>query len=167
MRHPLNEVKWVDPRTLRSNTYNPNRVFTPEMELLKISIMEDGWTQPIVIRPDGEIVDGFHRWTLGSNDPQIMEASDGLVPVVVLEDADKAHQMMSTVRHNRARGNHGVLKMADIVTGLRELGVSDEDIQRRLGMEFEEVERLGDHRSSPELSGMDSFGRGWVPTPER
>ena len=30
------------------NTYNPNSVAPPEMKLLYLSILEDGYTQPIV-----------------------------------------------------------------------------------------------------------------------
>src|SRR5262245_27363791 len=137
---PLNVVEWVDPKTLRANHYNPNKVAPPEMDLLKISILEDGWTQPIVARPDGEIVDGFHRYTLGSTDPDVPALTGGLVPVVRLRDADMAHQMMSTIRHNRARGTHRVIRMAEIVTALKDQGLSEDEIMHRLQMEDEEVE---------------------------
>lgn len=81
--------------------------------------------------------------------------------------ADKktlADRMISTVRHNRARGQHGILRMGDIVRALRDEGLTSEEIERRLGMESEERERLAELRGSPELAGKDSFGRGWVPT---
>lgn len=165
-KQPLSDVQWVDPNTLKANAYNPNTVFGPEMELLRISIIEDGWTQPIVARADGEIVDGFHRWTLGRTDDEVRALTGGLVPVVRLAPSDVASQMMSTVRHNRARGKHGVLAMGRIVAGLRGEGVDDKEIQRRLQMEAEELDRLGETKSSPELIGKDSFGRGWVPARE-
>ena len=47
---PVGKVKWVDRNELNANDYNPNFVAPPELELLKTSIMEDGWTQPIVIQ---------------------------------------------------------------------------------------------------------------------
>ncbi len=164
--HPLDSVTWVDPSTLRSNSYNPNHVFTPEMRLLKISIIEDGWTQPIVARKSGEIVDGFHRWTLGSKDKDIRAISDNKVPVVFIADGDEGKQMMATIRHNRARGQHGILKMADIVRKLKSLGYDDNEITTKLQMEPEELNRLCSMESSPELKGKDSFGRGWVPKAE-
>ena len=163
--HPLQELHWVDPQALHANDYNPNRVFPPEMELLKTSIVETGWTQPIVAKPDGEIVDGFHRWTLGLYDVDVRAISSGLVPVVFV-DLDPAHQVLATVRHNRARGQHGVLKMATIVQDLLAAGMEPEAIQVRLGMDIEEVTRLADVRASPEVHGKDSFGQGWVPDPE-
>jgi len=165
-QHPLDRLQWVDPSTLHSNDYNPNRVFSTELDLLRTSILESGWTQPVVVTSGGEIVDGFHRWTLASTDERIKEVSGGLVPVVVVDEHDRSTQIMATVRHNRARGQHGILKMSSIVVELRSSGVSDDEISRRLGMEEEEIDRLADARSSPEAAGRDSFGRGWVPDPK-
>jgi len=158
--HPLDSLKWVDPTTLHANGWNPNRVFGPEFELLKLSILEDGWTQPVVARPDGTIIDGFHRWTLSLKDEDVRRVSGGLVPVVFTRSTDAAAQMMSTVRHNRARGQHGILAMGEIVRTIRAEGVSDEEICRRLGMEIEELDRLGETRSMAERHGQDSFGKG-------
>jgi ParB-like chromosome segregation protein Spo0J len=162
-RHPLQDLKWVAPSVLHANGYNPNHVFGPEMDLLRLSILEDGWTQPIVARAGGEIVDGFHRWTLAQRHPELQV--NGNVPVVYLPDEKSLpDQMLSTIRHNRARGQHGILKMGEIVRTLRDAGLTEEEVERRLGMEAEERERLEDLRTSPAAAGKESFGRGWVPT---
>jgi hypothetical protein len=72
--------------------------------------------------------------------------------------------MMSTIRHNRARGNHGVLKMADIVRTLaHEMKIPAEEIMRRLGMEDEEVDRLQDTGGMIERGSAAAFANGWVP----
>lgn len=163
---PLDTLRWVKPETLHANDYNPNRVFPPELALLKVSLLADGWTQPIVVKPDGEIVDGFHRWTLGSNDEDVRALTGGLVPVVTLQLVDGAHQKASTVRHNRARGQHGILHMGEIVRAMRDEGRTDDQICTELGMELEEIERLSDMTPSPDKAGKESFGRGWVPDPE-
>lgn len=164
-KQPISNVEWVDPSTLHANDYNPNHVFPVEMELLKLSILEDGWTQPIVARHDGEIVDGFHRWTLGSTDPEIQALTGGLVPVVRIESKkSRSDQMMATIRHNRARGSHHVLKMADIVRELiDEQGLSFEEVGRRLGMEIEEVDRLYDRGGMTERGSRAELSKGWVP----
>jgi len=164
-QQPIANVEWVDPTTLRANAYNPNHVAKTEMKLLKQSIMEDGWTQPIVARPDGEIVDGFHRWTLGSTDKDIQAMTGGVVPVVRVTP-DPAQQRMSTIRHNRARGAHAVLKMADIVTELIDLGCSPEEIEKRVGMEAEEVKRLMAHGKKTVLRGEGDFSEAWKPAPK-
>lgn len=166
-QHPLASVQWVKPGELHANQYNPNHVFGPEFELLKLSILEDGWTQPVVAKRSGEIVDGFHRWTLAGRDKDIQELTGGLVPVVYLEGDDLGDQMISTVRHNRARGQHGILKMGSIVRALKARGLDEEAISKRLGMEREEVDRLSDTRGSPQAGGRESFGRGWVPDPRK
>lgn len=161
-KQPLNKVEWIKRDQLHANNYNPNHVAPPELELLKISIIEDGWTQPIVARPDGEIVDGFHRWKV-SADPEVSKMTGGFVPVVRLNRVDPSHQMMSTIRHNRARGSHAVLKMADIVRNLLQSGLSEEEIMQRLQMDFEEVDRLADQSGMIHRGSKDDFNKGWVP----
>lgn len=160
---PVSGVKWVDRTTLWSNDYNPNHVATPEMELLRNSLREDGWALPLVVRKDGEIVDGFHRWTL-SDEKEFMAMTDGKVPIVILNPAsDKAHQIESTVRYNRARGKHVMDLMADIVVKLLALGKKKEQICVLLGMEDEEFERLKDRGNMPKRGGKETFDKGWVP----
>ena len=166
-KQPVNQVQWIDRNELNANDYNPNYVAPPELELLKTSIKEDGWTQPIVILQDKTIVDGFHRWTI-SADPELSEMTDGKVPCVIV-DFDKDHRMMSTIRHNRARGTHAVLKMADIVREMKQDNLSDKEIMDRLSMEEEELERLLDS-SGMTIRGtkdVDGFGKSWVPTDEK
>lgn len=161
---PLHDLHWVNRDELRANDYNPNRVMPPELQLLKTSILENGWTQPIVARQDGEIVDGFHRWTIAADD-DISALTAGLVPVVYLSaDLDPATQRMATIRHNRARGAHHVVKMADIVNQLHDSGLQADEITSRLGMEHEEVIRFLDRGSKPKRgSNPDGLNKGWVP----
>lgn len=162
-KQPVSRVQWVPRGKLKANAYNPNHVAPPELDLLRLSITEDGWTQPIVVLPDMTIIDGFHRWTV-SADPAVRALTGGLVPVVVV-DADPVHRMMSTIRHNRARGTHAVLRMAEIVRGMAEAGLPAAEICTRLGMEDEELDRLLD-RSGMTVrgtAGNNGFGRAWVP----
>ena len=112
-----------------------------------------------------EIVDGFHRWTV-SADPRLYAMTDGFVPVVRLQPPATGDQMLSTIRHNRARGEHGVLPMADIVRRLiDEEGLTPEQVMARCGMEKEEVVRLYDRGGMTErgTQGKEGFSRGWVP----
>lgn len=159
---PISNVEWVKRDTLKANDYNPNKMAKTELGLLKVSIMEDGWTQPIVARLDGEIVDGFHRWTV-SADKDVSALTDGLVPVVFIREIDPARQRMATIRHNRARGQHYVMSMADIVAELvDDLEVKPEELQKRLGMEKEEVVRLLDRGAMVKRAGNDDFKPAWV-----
>lgn len=162
---PVSRIQWVPRTELSANDWNPNHAAPPERRLLKTSIVENGWTQPIVARDHGEgrleIVDGYHRW-LTSEDPEVAALTDGLVPVVVLPQCDPVLARLATVRHNRARGTHGVVGMADIVCDLLDEGLSPEDIGRRLEMDPEEVDRLADRRGMPTRANAGAFNNGWT-----
>tara|TARA_R110000772_G_C13310310_1_gene440322 strand:- start:4022 stop:4534 length:513 start_codon:yes stop_codon:yes gene_type:complete len=161
---PLDNVVWRKREELTSNDYNPNKVAKPEMALLKISILEDGWTQPIVINPDMSIVDGFHRWTT-SADAEVSAMTDGLIPTVMLNPTSREQQKMATIRHNRARGTHKVLEMSTIITDLVKQGIAGEEIMHRLGMEKEEVTRLLFRAGIPksDVFKTGEFSKAWTP----
>lgn len=163
-KQPLDKITWLDRDLLKPNNYNPNKVAPPELKLLKISILEDGWTQPIVINADYTIVDGFHRWTV-SGHREINELTDGKVPVVILNDTDENQKKMATIRHNRARGTHGVLEMSKIVTDMVNDGLTGEEIMSRLQMEKEEVIRLLFKAGIPKSQVFENkdFSQAWQP----
>lgn len=161
---PIDRMVWLHRDMLKPNHYNPNAVAPPELELLKISIKEDGWTQPIVTNPDMTIVDGFHRWTV-SGHVDVYRLTAGYVPVVTIVPKDANSQMMATIRHNRARGSHAVLRMADIVEAMVHSGMKVSEICFRLQMEKEEVFRLASRKGIPasDLIGDTDFSESWVP----
>ena len=161
---PVSTVAWLPRDQLVANAWNPNKQAPPEHRLLKTSILENGWTQPIVARlePTGlEIVDGYHRW-LVAVDKDVAALTGGLVPVVQLPACDPVLARMATVRHNRARGTHHVLGMAGIVTDLMDAGLAPEEIGRRLEMDAEEVERLADRGDMLKRHAEAGFGNGWT-----
>jgi len=163
---PISRVVWLDRSQLFANDYNPNHQAPTESNLLTQSIFEDLWTQPIVIRTTGEIVDGFHRFNISTR-PEIQALFGEFVPCVVLPDAkDRASQMLSTIRHNRARGVHAIRPMAAIVKDLMDNHeITEEDLKVRCGMDEEEIERLYDTMGHPERVGGShgSFSKGWKP----
>ena len=162
---PVSHVTWVERDELQANDWNPNHQAPPEHRLLATSILENGWTQPIVARDHGggrkEIVDGFHRWTIAAR-PDVAELTTGLVPMVLLPPTDPALARMATIRHNRARGTHHVLGMADIVADLLGMGMSPAEIVRRLEMDPEEVDRLADRGEMTKRGRGEGFGKGWT-----
>lgn len=146
MKSPVYKVKAVPLDKIRANSYNPNAVAPPEMELLETSIWEDGYTMPVVcyyIEAEDiyEIVDGYHRYTVLKTSKRINKREKGLLPVVVI-DKDESNRMASTIRHNRARGEHSIDLMSNIVKELTESGMSDAWILKHVGMDKDELLRL-------------------------
>ena len=140
---PLKNVKFVDRDKLRANDYNPNVVSEQNLELLVQSILTNGWTMPIVVRPDYTIIDGFHRWTVSGREP-LNSKLGNKVPVVIVDHKDEAEDMYGTITHNRARGTHQLEPMKAIIRKLFDEGKTTKEICKQLGMRPEEVFRLSD-----------------------
>lgn len=140
---PLGSLQWVDRTLLKPNDYNPNKVSRENLKLLTQSILTNGWTLPIVVRPDFTIIDGFHRWTVSGEEP-LFSALGGKVPVVIVDHKDANQDIYGTVTHNRARGTHLLEPMKAIVKRLMDDGKSVEEIGKELGMRPEEIFRLSD-----------------------
>lgn len=138
---PLNSLQWVPVERLTANDYNPNKVSQDNLELLKQSILSNGWTLPIVVRPDYTIIDGFHRWTIAQQEP-LKSMLGGKVPVVIVEHETRDGDIYGTITHNRARGIHLLEPMKAIVKELIDGGKSVKEISKQLGMKPEEIFRL-------------------------
>ncbi len=154
---PLSTLKWVDRELLKPNDYNPNKVSTENLKLLSQSIMTNGWTLPIVVRPDYTIIDGFHRWIVAGEEP-LKTRLAGKVPVVIVEHKDESENIYGTVTHNRARGTHLLEPMKAIVKRLLDSGKSLEEISKQLGMKPEEIFRLSDFTKEDFLKLMIKKG---------
>lgn len=150
---PLNSLHWVDRDKLRANDYNPNVVNEENLKLLIQSIMTNGWTLPIVVRPDYTIIDGFHRWTVSGREP-LKSLLGGKVPVVVVDHKERSEDMYGTITHNRARGVHQLEPMKKIVKELLDEGKSVKEIGVQLGMKPEEIFRLSDFSKDDFLKMM-------------
>jgi len=163
---PVDCVLWVKNEVVTANDYNPNTVAPPEMKLLEHSILEDGYTQPIVawkIENGFEVIDGFHRHRVGKECPSVNKRISGYLPITVIKDdrQDRSDRIASTIRHNRARGKHQVQKMADIVIELKRRNWSDEKVARELGMDADEVLRLTQITGIAELFTNQEFSKAW------
>ncbi len=168
---PVYQVISVPVEKIKPNTYNPNSVAPPELKLLYDSIKEDGYTMPIVCyhdEPDDSyiIVDGFHRYRIMLDYPDIYERENGMLPVSVI-NKPLDHRMASTIRHNRARGSHSVDLMSNIIKELHELGRSDAWISKHLGMERDEILRLKQITGLAALFRDIPFGNAWTPVDEK
>jgi ParB-like chromosome segregation protein Spo0J len=165
MKSPVYNVIAVSVEKIQANAYNPNSVASPEMKLLYQSILNDGYTMPIVCYyladiDKYEIVDGFHRYTIINKHKDIYEREGGKLPVVVIEK-DISNRMAPTIRHNRARGSHSVDLMSNIVVELLEMGKSDKWIAKHLGMDADELLRLKQITGLASLFKDKEFSKSW------
>lgn len=165
---PVDFVRWVKNDTVTANDYNPNKVAPPEMKLLELSIVNDGYTQPIVSwsNPEKgaiEVIDGFHRNRVGKESKAVQQRVQGYLPVVDIrtEQSSKNDRMASTIRHNRARGKHQVDAMSEIVIELKNRNWRNARIAKELGMDEEEVLRLCQISGMEHLFSDNDFSRAW------
>ena len=165
---PVDFVKWVYNENVVANDYNPNKVAPPEMELLEVSIMNDGYTQPIVTwsneeKGKTEVIDGFHRNRVGKESKIVNSRIKGYLPVVDIrkEQSGKNDRIASTIRHNRARGKHQVNAMSEIVIELKNRNWTNKRISKQLGMDEEEVLRLCQISGLEHLFTDNDFSKAW------
>lgn len=163
---PVDLVIWEPMDSIVANQWNPNKTAPPEQRLLEISILHDGYTQPIVTSWENgknEVVDGFHRSRVGRESAEVGARVQGYLPIVKInaERADKSDRMAATVRHNRARGKHGVEAMSDMVVELKRRFWSDEKIAKELGMDSDEVLRLQQITGLAGLFADREFSEAW------
>ena len=166
---PIDYVKWEFSDNVVANDYNPNKVAPPEMELLEVSILNDGYTQPIVTwnnyeKNKTEVIDGFHRNRVGKESKIVNERIKGFLPIVDIrkEQSGKNDRIASTIRHNRARGKHQVDAMSEIVIELKNRNWSNKRIAKQLGMDEEEVLRLCQISGLEHLFNDKDFSKAWV-----
>lgn len=165
---PVDLIQWVPAESVFANDYNPNSVAPPEMELLRLSIMADGYTQPIVTMPEEDrftVIDGFHRNRVGKECTDVKHRTHGYLPVVRIKPSqeDRGDRIASTIRHNRARGKHKVEAMSEIVIELRRRNWSEEKIGKQLGMDPDEVLRLTQIAGLSEMFADVEFSQAWEP----
>ncbi len=164
---PVDYVRWVHGSDVVANDYNPNEVAPPEMTLLEHSIREDGYTQPIVVfskkASTYEVVDGFHRNRVGKEVSDIKLRTKGYLPVTIInnERTEMKDRIAATIRHNRARGVHGITPMAHVVSQLYFNGWSNKRICKELGMEKDEVLRLKQFTGLGTLFENRTFSPAW------
>ena len=165
---PLASLQWVERTRLTANEYNPNKVSEENLRLLTQSILTNGWTLPIMVRPDYTIIDRFHRWTVSGREP-LLSRLGGKVPVVIVDHAgDESADVYGTITHNRARGQHLLEPMKAIVKKLLDEGKTVAEISKQLGMRPEEVFRLSGFTREEFLAlmtkGHDTYSRAVVYT---
>lgn len=149
---------------VRANTYNPNAVPDAKLELLRQSILDNGFCFPIVTIFDPDllafvVIDGFHRFKVSG--PGWLEMA--YVPVVVL-DHDVSRRMAATWQFNKARGHHQVDLDADLIRALIQQGMAEDQICEHLGIDLDTVHRYKQLTGIAELFRDAAYSLSWEMT---
>lgn len=158
---PCGNVLLVARELIQANQYNPNAVSDDKMQLLKQSILDNGFCFPIVTIWDDDqecfvIIDGFHRDQMG--DPDWLDLD--YIPLVVLQH-DITRRMTATIQFNKARGVHQVDLDADVIRALIEQGQSEDEISQHLGIDLETIHRYKQLTGIADLFKNADYSRAW------
>lgn len=165
--NPVDCVLWIKQGQIKANNYNPNRVAPPEMILLERSILENGYTQPVVTweESDGqfEIIDGYHRSLVGKS-TSVYGRLRGRLPVTIINQnrTGRVNRVAATVQHDRTKGSPNTELMQKLVSDLVQSGMSDGWIMEQFGMDVDELLRLKQLTGLAALFKDAEFSRSWV-----
>lgn len=127
------DIETVPIDSIHPNSYNPNTQTPTQFDLLQKSMQADGFTVPILVQKDSRtIVDGEHRWRAAQ--------SLGYTEVpVVWSDMSIEQMYISTLRHNRARGNEDAALAGQVIRDLAE-SMDLSSLASELNVSLEELE---------------------------
>lgn len=161
---PCLSPKLVPIEKIVANDYNPNKMESKLFRLLSKSIEEDGLTMPIVTyyEPTQDryiIVDGYHRYTV------LLRWKIPMIPVSII-DKPIEERMMSTIRHNKAKGTHQLVLLKTLFNKLIEK-LPLIKIAEGMGLEAEEVLIYKRGASIASDVGKDvEYSNSWERNPE-
>lgn len=159
------DVHHVPLSSLRAPSWGSTYLLRPDKSLLRMSLMESGWLQPLVVRlADQMIIDGTKRWDISSSEDKFLSRHGNMVPVVY-HDVDEIDAMVIHVRLNRARGNIHPVGLSAIMKKIVYSGKYDEtELSSIFVMSDDEVDLL---LSSGLLKKKNwekyEYSRAWVP----
>lgn len=155
----------VPLNSLKAPSWGATYLLRPDKMLLRSSLVESGWLQPLVVRlADSTIIDGTKRWDIALSDDKFLNRHGKNVPVVY-HDVDEIDAMVLHVRLNRARGNPHPVGLSKILKKIVYSGKYDEsDLSSIFMMGSDEVDLL---LSSGLLKTKNwekyDYSRAWVP----
>ena len=158
------KIENVPHNSLRLFDWRCNYVLKPDMELLRLSLSEFGWVQPLLVRSeDMRIIDGSHRW-IASGDAKFQKKYGSEVPII-LRSCDEIDAMIMHIRLNRSRGEIFAKPFSRLMKKIVLSGKYEpEELEDILVMSVDEVDLmlsggLLKQRKIPE----HQYSRAWVP----
>jgi ParB-like chromosome segregation protein Spo0J len=158
------KIEYTAFDSIKPADWRVNYVLKPDMELLRLSMNECGWLQPIIVRAeDMTIIDGTHRWVIAAE--KTFQRKHGDTIPVLFFDVDEIDAMVMHVRLNRARGDIFAKPFSKL---LKQIVLSDkyssEDLEEMLVMSPDEVDlMLAGGLLKQRKIPNHQYSRAWVP----
>jgi ParB family chromosome partitioning protein len=137
------DLRQIPVSDLVPDPENANEMDDDLYEALIADIRDQGFTQPILVRREGDhykIIDGEHRWRA------VAEVGYANIPAVVI-DADDDEATIRSLTMNRFRGKFIPIRLAHVITDLAKR-IPEDELRKRLGMNKGE---FSDHLRKVEL----------------
>lgn len=149
---------------VRPAYWRVTHMLKPDMKTLLDSVLQHGWTAPIVVQKSTSIIiDGFSRWVVAQAKP-VVKRDKGMIPVVSI-DVNDIEAMIAHVRMNRAQGLCLPRKMARLINDVLRSGAYDEDsLRSELRMGTDEFSLLVDGTLFKQHNITEhKYSNAWVP----
>lgn len=159
------EIVWVPGEELQEAPWRANYVLKPDVELLKRSLSDYGWLQPLIVQKSTNmIIDGNYRWEIASNIQPLMKAYSGCVPVVY-HQVDLIDAMILHIQMNRARGTLAGKDLSYLVRSItKSRKYSEKDVRTLLRMGIEEYGLMIDgNLIKTKKYDQHQYSAAWVP----
>ena len=159
------EISLVDNRQLKIPKWGANSILRPEKMLLKTSMIDYGWIQPMVVKKsDNTIIDGYQRYLISIDEEKFIKKYGRLVPVIY-KDVDEVEAIIMHIRLNRARGIINAYALSRAVKRLIASGKYDEnDLSNLFLMHDDEIDLLmSDGLLKKKNWQKYEYSRAWVP----
>jgi hypothetical protein len=152
-------------KSLKAPKWGATSILKPDKALLRLSMIESGWLQPLVVRmSDLTIIDGYHRWMIAQEEEKFIKRHGDWIPII-FHDVDEIDAMVLHIRLNRSRGNVNSYALSKLVKRIVSSGKYNEnDLKNVLLMHDDEIDLL----MSSGLLKMKNwkqyeYSRAWVP----
>lgn len=161
IKFPVLNAVLVHKDMIQPNDYNPNHVAKDKLKLLETSIVQNGFAFGIVAIFDFSIqkfviIDGYHRDLITGKDWLKLTYK----PLVILEH-DISKRLSATVQFNKARGVHRIDGNMELVKRMVDVGVTDIDICKSLGIDADELLRMKRAKKIAQVYKDREFSNSW------
>jgi len=76
------KIEYIPNNAIKPSSWRANYLLKPDLELLRLSMSDFGWLQPIIVRvEDMSIIDGHHRWVV-AGEPAFIKKHGKQIPDV-------------------------------------------------------------------------------------